>query len=238
MKILRVAKPKVVLIAGSAHGGTTILNMVLGQHPEIFATGKLRGFPHGSLFTEDNVCSCGASAQTCPFWSEIREQYRPIQAMPDQQKLPRLFEIISRVSGLPFVCDVSHNVEYAQQLANTSGIDLYLVHVIRDGRGIVHSRIRKDYRIGRLKSSSSLVSKGYLRCPDAGCGNAGNLPGWKRDWAAKLSTFSMRSYAGILMLHCDQSETVLAWTLMKLEKVWVTGNHSNGFRISSVTTRY
>lgn len=148
-----MAKPKVVLIVGSAHGGTTILNMVLGQHPQIFATGKLRDFPHGSLFTEDNVCSCGAAAQTCPFWSEIREQYRPIQDMPDQQKIPRLFEIISRVSGLPFVCDVSHNVGYAQQLANTSGIDLYLVNVIRDGRGVVHSRIRKDYRIGRLKSS-------------------------------------------------------------------------------------
>lgn len=126
--------------------------MVLAQHPEIFATGKLRNFPHGEMFREGNVCSCGALAQNCLFWSEIREQFRPFQTTPDQQKIPRLFEIISRVSGLPFVCDVSHNVEYAQQLAETGGIDLYLVHVERDGRGVVHSRIRKDYRIGRLKS--------------------------------------------------------------------------------------
>lgn len=148
-----MSKPKVVLIAGSGHGGTTILNMVLGQHPDIFATGKLRDFPHGGLFTEHNVCSCGALAQTCPFWSEIREQYHPFQDLPDQEKIPRLFDIIRRVSGMSFVGDVSHNVGYAQQLANTDGINLYLVHVVRDGRGVVHSRIRKDYRIGRLKSS-------------------------------------------------------------------------------------
>jgi hypothetical protein len=148
-----MTKPKVVLIVGSAHGGTTILNMVLGQHPQIFSTGKLRNFPHGDLFSDTNVCSCGVLAKTCPFWTEIREQFRPLQDAPERQKIPRLFEMISRASGLPFVCDVSHNVEYARQLADTDGIDLYLVHVLRDGRGIVHSRIRKDFRIGRLKSS-------------------------------------------------------------------------------------
>jgi len=148
-----MTKPKVVLIVGSAHGGTTILSMVLGQHSDIFVTGKLRNFPHGDVFGEDNVCSCGTLAQSCPFWSEIRQQFGPLQDMPDQQKIPQLFQLISRVSGMPFVCDVSHNVDYARQLADTGGIDLYLVHVVRDGRGIVHSRIRKDYRIGRLKSS-------------------------------------------------------------------------------------
>jgi hypothetical protein len=148
-----MTKPKVVLIAGSAHGGTTILSMVLGQHPQIFATGKLRNFPHGDLFNEDKVCSCGTPTHACPFWTQIREQFRPLQDAPDQQKIPRLVEIISRESGLPFVCDVSHNVEYAQLLAGICGIDLYLVHVVRDGRGVVHSRIRKDLGIGRLTPS-------------------------------------------------------------------------------------
>ena len=148
-----MSKPKVVLIAGSGHGGTTILNMVLGQHPEIFATGKLRDFPHSGLFTGENVCSCGAPALACPFWSEIREHYLPLQQTPDQEKIPRLFEMICQLSNRQVVCDVSHNVGYAQQLADLDGIDLHMVHIIRDGRGVVHSRIRKDYRIGRLKSS-------------------------------------------------------------------------------------
>lgn len=148
-----MTKPKVVLIAGSAHGGTTILSMVLGQHPEIFVTGKLRNFPQGDLFSEDNRCSCGEPAQSCTFWSQVREQFQALQDEPEQQKIPRLFDLIGQLSARTFVCDVSHNVDYARLLTEIDGIDLYLVHVVRDGRGMVHSRIRKDYRIGRLKAA-------------------------------------------------------------------------------------
>lgn len=148
-----MSRPKVVLIAGAAHGGTTITNMMLGQHPDIFATGKLRNFPHGEVFTEANVCSCGAPAADCPFWLELRRQYRPVQDRPEQEKLPRLYDLITQLSGRPFVGDVTHNVGYAQLLQSIGGIDLYLVHVVRDGRAVVYSRIRKDLRTGVLGTS-------------------------------------------------------------------------------------
>ena len=148
-----MAKPKVVLIAGSGHGGTTILNMILGQHPDIFATGKLRDFPHGGLFVKDNICSCGAAATDCTFWKEVRAKYAPYEEQPEEKRIPELFRIISALSAVPFVGDVTHNLGYAQQLMRIPGIDLYLVHVVRDGRGVVYSRTRKDYRIGRLGDS-------------------------------------------------------------------------------------
>ena len=143
-----MSKPKVVLIAGAAHGGTTILSMMLGQHPDIFATGKLREFPHGVVFGSANICSCGTPAADCPFWLEIRRQYQPVEERPDDEKLPRLYELISSLSGRPFIGDVTHNVGYAKLLQSIDGIDLYLVHVVRDGRAVVYSRIRKDLRIG------------------------------------------------------------------------------------------
>ena len=149
-------KPQVVLIAGSGHGGTTISNMILGQHPGIMATGKLRDFPEGGLFIDGNICSCGEPALSCPFWSEVRTRFQPFQARPEQERIPRLFRIISELSGRPLVGDVTHNVGYAQTLVATPGIDLYLVHVVRDGRGVVWSRIRKDLRIGRLEETGSL----------------------------------------------------------------------------------
>lgn len=142
--------PKVVLIAGSGHGGTTILNMVLGQHRDIFATGKLRDFPHGGLFVQDNVCSCGEAATACPFWEQVRTRYAPYQDRPESESIPQLFRIVSELSGSPLVGDVTHNVGYARQLQRIPGITLYLVHVVRDGRGVVYSRTRKDHRIGRL----------------------------------------------------------------------------------------
>ena len=146
-----MSKPKVLLIAGSPRGGTTITSMVLGQHPSVFANGNLSDFPHGGgMFDQSNICSCGEPASNCPFWSEVRSRYQPFEGLPDSEKIPHLFRIVSELSGREFVGDVTHNRQYAEQLINTPGIDLYLIHVVRDGRGVVYSRIRKDYRAGRL----------------------------------------------------------------------------------------
>lgn len=144
-------KLKVVLVAGSPRGGTTISTMVLGQHPEILSTGSLSDFPGGGgIFSETNICSCGELAQACSFWEEVRSRYLPFQGWPDAEKIPQLFRILSDLSGREFVCDMTHNMQYAEQLLNVPGIDLYFVHVVRDGRGVVYSRIRKDYRVSRL----------------------------------------------------------------------------------------
>ncbi len=146
-----MTKPKIVLVAGSGHGGSTILNMILGQHPSVFATGKLRNFPAGGLFVSENVCSCGIQAETCEFWTQVRKRFLPYQDGRDPVRYAELFRIIAELSGRAYVGDVTHNVGYAQLLLDVAEIDLYLVHVIRDGRGVVNSRIRKDYRIGVLK---------------------------------------------------------------------------------------
>jgi hypothetical protein len=155
-----MTRPKVALVAGSAHGGTTIANLMLGQHPEIFATGKLRDFPHGDVFSPDKVCalgdrscwecSCGELAMHCPFWKEVRERYARFADRPVDERLPELFSIIIEMSGRSFVGDVTHNVGYARQLMENRGIDLYLIHLVRDGRGVVNSRLRKDYNMGLL----------------------------------------------------------------------------------------
>lgn len=146
-------KPKVVLIAGSAHGGTTITSLILGQHPEIFVTGKLRGFPAGSLFEAENLCSCGEKADACEFWLKVRERYATVQELPDSERIPRLYELISNESGRTFTGDVTHSLKYARTLQALEGIDLHLVHVVRAAPAVVFSRIRKDYREQRLTGS-------------------------------------------------------------------------------------
>ena len=158
-----MSKPRVALIAAAAHGGSTIANLTLGQHPEIFATGKLRDFPDGDVFSKDKICapgdrsswdcSCGELAMHCPFWKEVRERYARFADRPVEERLPELFRIIIELSGRSFVGDVTHNVGYARQLLEIEGIDLYLIHVVRDGRGVVNSRLRKDYNMGLLEKT-------------------------------------------------------------------------------------
>lgn len=158
-----MSRPKVALIAGAAHGGTTIANLMLGQHPEIFATGKLRDFPDGDVFSKDKICapgdrscwecSCGELAMHCPFWMDVRERYARLADRPVEERLPELFRMILELSGRSFVGDVTHNVGYARQLMEINGIDLYLIHMVRDGRGVVNSRLRKDYNMGLLEKA-------------------------------------------------------------------------------------
>ena len=147
-----VATPKVLLIAGAAHGGTTITGMLLGQHPQIFLTGKLRNFPHGTLFDGENFCSCGEVASACPFWLEVRDRFRPYEESPEAEKGPHLYRTISQVSGRSFVGDVTHKAHDIERLMGLSGIELRLIHVVRDLEAVVYSRLRKDYKLGRVKA--------------------------------------------------------------------------------------
>lgn len=145
------ATPKVLLIAGAAHGGTTITGMLLGQHPQIFLTGKLRDFPRGTLFEGDNFCSCGEAASECPFWLEVRDRFRPYEDASEAERGPHLYRIISQVSGRSFVGDVTHKAHDVERLMSLSGIELRFVHVVRDLEAVVYSRLRKDYKLGRVK---------------------------------------------------------------------------------------
>lgn len=56
-----------------------------------------------------------------------------------------LFEAIREVSGKPIIVDSSKGSVRAFALARISGIDLRLVHLIRDGRGVATS-FKKDWR--------------------------------------------------------------------------------------------
>jgi hypothetical protein len=134
--------------------GSRWLIPLIGQHPEVFATGKLRNFPHGDVFSDSNVCSCGARASSCTFWTEVRTRFASDEDKPDPARIPALFRLISEISGRSFIGDVTHNTGYAELLCATRGIELFLIHVLRDHAAVVHSGISSDYRAGRLERYS------------------------------------------------------------------------------------
>ncbi len=139
----------VVLIAGFPHGGTTITNIVVGQHPAVFAAGELKGFPDGGQFKPANDCSCGAPAQECEFWREVRSKFEQA-ASANESSREVLYDLVSRMSGRPVVIDVAHDVERVEELVGEAKLNLKLLHVVRDGAAVVHSRIRLDYKEGYL----------------------------------------------------------------------------------------
>ena len=213
---------RVLYIMGSARSGSTILDVVLGNHPDVESVGEanklirtgwvsrgsLRGIDPGRL--RRPFCTCDKRLdvlhvdipdEACPFWSGVRSEWagrndpRSIESYPKLQdefepqgRWPRLlyeglrpspsfrsyaqltrsfFESIRAVSGKPIIVDCSKISVRAFALAIMPGIDLYVVHLVRDGRGVIASNIesfRGDRPAGvRRNFMDHLMSKKLMR---------------------------------------------------------------------------
>ena len=65
-------KKKIIYIMGHARSGSTILNIVLGNLPGVFAAGEVSNFTVSDMDAEE-YCSCKAKVADCDFWSEVRK---------------------------------------------------------------------------------------------------------------------------------------------------------------------
>ena len=54
---------------GAGRSGSTVLNIMLGSHPEIFGAGELQNL--GRALANNEYCSCGDKIKDCSFWSKV-----------------------------------------------------------------------------------------------------------------------------------------------------------------------
>ena len=118
-------------------------------------------------------CSCGAGREHCPFWSLVRSQYpsepdlnpapglswrnvrlfgRALLALPGRERHPTaygsLLEAIHGVASaerpdLLYVVDSSKSIAGLDALARSPGVELYVIHLVRDGVDVVGSYKRR-----------------------------------------------------------------------------------------------
>ena len=203
---------KVLTIVGLGRSGSTVLDIVLGNHPQIESVGEVRNLMRNGWVSRESlrgidpkglrvpICTCGkrldvlyveAPEEACPFWSSVRREWvertdpdsietypklggrftrtkpailvqqflrllyerrRPSAAFRSYARLTRaFFESIRAVSGKPIIVDSSKSAVRTFALGMVPGIDLYVVHLVRDGRGVTASRkktIKKDFQAG------------------------------------------------------------------------------------------
>ena len=197
---------KILKIMGSARSGSTILDIVLGNHPSIESVGEVNKLIRTGWVSKESlrgidpkryrrpVCTCGKRLdvlyvenpeEACPFWSSVRREWieradaASIESYPELQnefelkkrwsrllyekrrrsasfrayaRLTRtFFEAIRTVSGRPITVDSSKSPVRAFALGMMPGIDLYVIHLVRDGRGVITSRrktFEKDLKAG------------------------------------------------------------------------------------------
>lgn len=152
MQSLKSSDATVILIVGSPHGGTTITSLLLGQHRDVFIAGDLRNFPQRGEWMDLRTCACNKPHAECEFWQDISTQYAEFDGLAENERLKRLYGIISKTSGRRYIVDVVHEAERLTELTNIDGLDLRLIHLVRDGRAVVNSRLKLDYLKKNLSS--------------------------------------------------------------------------------------
>lgn len=168
---------RVVYIAGVGRSGSTVLDSVLGNHPQIQSVGELSRLS-SDAWIHNFYCSCGQRSDECPFWSAVREswcsinggvtvqEYNAIQSevekfqswpfmVSERWKNSSAFQVyaeqtylllkaIQMVSGCTVIVDSSKAVERALALSLIPEIDLRIIQLVRDPRGVVWSH-RKSF---------------------------------------------------------------------------------------------
>lgn len=164
----------VIYIAGCGRSGSTLLDILLGIHPDIESTGELTHlFLRGWIKNE--YCACGRRVNACAYWSGVKARWQrhggwdPEEASALQCALERtrhipillckrarkrrngdlFFEMthaalagIQEVSGKTVIVDSSKGPGRLLALAKNPHVKLQAIHLVRDGRGVVWSRMK------------------------------------------------------------------------------------------------
>jgi hypothetical protein len=166
---------RVVYIVGAGRSGSTILNAILGEHPDIVATGELR-----YLATPQDGgprrCACGALAAECPYWQHVvslwtarvgpaaiaewierRGVYERMRGLPFlafdaafrtsrwrsyKTATRALIDSVREAAGAKVVADSSKSPMRAHVLLRIPGLEMMFLHLVRDPRGVVWSRLK------------------------------------------------------------------------------------------------
>lgn len=166
---------RVVYVVGAARSGSTILNAVLGMHPDIVATGELR---YLATLQEGapRRCACGALVTDCLFWQRVYSLWtaqvgaeavaewterqavyermrglpllagdavlRPSRWRSHRMSTHALIDSVRQAAGAKVVADSSKSPMRAYLLLRTDGLEMRFLHLVRDPRGVVWSRLK------------------------------------------------------------------------------------------------
>jgi hypothetical protein len=165
---MRDEKIKVLYIAGFGRIGSTLVARLLGELDGFLNVGEGARALFNQLLRSDVVpCGCGKQVPDCPFWKDIvsqvddddqdffknkvRARYLPLllsslkpsDFRKQQEKflatLENLFKLIAKNENCRVIVDSSKLPLQAYMLSQIPSIELYVVHLIKDPRGVVSS---------------------------------------------------------------------------------------------------
>lgn len=155
----------IVYIAGMPHSGSTLLDLMVSTHSQIFSVGEafqLADYAHTRRTKNEqtklgNECTCGAgTVWQCTFWPEVDRLMRSrsgkglrdldIQS-PDARAFHQdnklLFDAVAEISGARVIVDSSKLGRRLGALIASDFAPVVPIYLHRDPRGQIYSVIRR-----------------------------------------------------------------------------------------------
>ncbi|GAA4579081.1 sulfotransferase [Micromonospora coerulea] len=167
-------KPRVLFVGGLGRSGSTLLELLLAQSPDVCAVGEVVHLWERALGADER-CGCGERFTACPFWQQVGERAfggwsavdrDDVLALKDRvdrtRHIPRLakgsldgaeladvrryadlytriYRAATAVTGASVVVDSSKHASLAFALRWAEGLDLRVLHLVRDSRAVAYS---------------------------------------------------------------------------------------------------
>lgn len=157
--------PKIVYIAGYGRSGSTLLDTILGNHPDVFGAGELTWLFRDAV--SGAQCTCGQHVTECSFWRRVLESalgdfttaslasaaevtlhteclFRSKMHVQRYLKLWRkTLSAISSISGKAIIIDSSKSSRLAHNrlplFLKHFNESVLFIHLVRDPRGVMWS---------------------------------------------------------------------------------------------------
>jgi hypothetical protein len=153
---------KVLYIISLSHSGSTLLDVMLNAHPDVFSVGELKQLNRFARLqkvnTRSNRCTCGAeTVWTCPVWSKVNALAEAetgsdlgeinVENYSDEAGFNRdnvaLFKAIAAVTGKKFIVDSSKQWLRLRLLIANPEIEVFPIFLLRNPKGQIWSSMRK-----------------------------------------------------------------------------------------------
>jgi hypothetical protein len=150
---------KVLYIAGLPHSGTTLLSRVIGEVEDFVAAGEV--YALSERIENGDLCGCGTALGECAFWTSVLAAAFPdgdglrrlqtprrwiqgrtlpavalgrdgVRLEEFRQALAQLYGAIAAECGSRVIVDSSKSPTFAYIVGSAPGVDLNLVHLVRN----------------------------------------------------------------------------------------------------------
>lgn len=178
---------KVVFIMGTAHCGSTLLDLILSSHSNGFSLGELQYIgDYIDMPTRKHTRICGVCVGKCGFWNDkvsmqtlrrnfSRKNYGALFRSNMNRYKENVYEYLIKMADATLLIDSSKGPEWIKQrikpLYMWQQIDPLLIYLHRDGRAVCNSLLRKYPEKGMVfwahewKRLTNIRKKYYSKFP-------------------------------------------------------------------------